>query len=339
MPKRLILHVGPHKTGSTYLQKRLALHARDLARRGVTYPVQARNNLGHGAIVNYLRGWQRHTEGMTEATFAEIAEYETVVLSSENFVLLETEALQSLRRRFPDHEISVVFVLRSLTSVLPSHWQETVKHGNDNTFLTYLARASGWISGDLSHVLPSRQLPRFATLFGRDSLRVISYDHAVADGADVFDVFAEHGLGVELARERGAGQVVNPFFPPARIELLRTLAETHRRQHPKGPGPNIRLAYMACYREIEGTEEFRAFSRAFGAVSFDVTIKESDPLLQSDAATVLEDFGDRIANLPAGSDMLHDPDLASITRSAPPNWAAAAGQSEYVDTLLAKLLG
>ena len=338
MSKRLILHVGPHKTGSTYLQKRLALHARDLARQGVTYPAHARNNLGHGAVVNYLRGWRRHTDLLTEETFAEIAAHETVLLSSENFVLLETDALQSLRRLFPDHDISVVFILRSLTSVLPSHWQETVKHGNDNTFITYLARAHGWISGDLSHVLPSRQLPRFATLFGRDALTVISYDHAVADGADVFDLFAHHGLGVDLAKERGAGQLVNPFFPPSRIELLRSMTETYRRQQPKGPGTSIRLAYMGCYEDIEGTEEFRAFSRAFGEASFDVTITESDPLLQADAAIVLGDFGDRIVNLPPGSEVLHDPDLASTTRSAPPNWTAAAGQCEYVNALLARLL-
>ena len=86
MAGRIILHAGPHKTGSTALQRALHGSRRQLAERGVIYPDRGLLNLGHHGAVNWARGWGG--PAIDPADVLRGTGDATVILSSENVNVL-----------------------------------------------------------------------------------------------------------------------------------------------------------------------------------------------------------------------------------------------------------
>lgn len=142
---RVFLHVGPPKTGSTYLQRLLWLHREDLLRQDVRVPLAFENEMWlaaddvqDGAFVRTHppegRGaWARVT---TRA----LAHPGRSVLSSE-LLGLSTEAhVERIVTSLGSADVHVVVMARSLAATLPSLWQETVKMADpDSPWPEFLA--------------------------------------------------------------------------------------------------------------------------------------------------------------------------------------------------------
>ena len=79
---RLIVHLGFHKTASTYLQHLLNGNARALAARGIWYQPQKHYPAHHQAAWALLNGDGIHLEMMLRA--AKLGHCDTVILSSED---------------------------------------------------------------------------------------------------------------------------------------------------------------------------------------------------------------------------------------------------------------
>jgi hypothetical protein len=290
---KVFIHVGPHKTGSTYLQKQLRTNAEVLASHGVTYPDLRSPLFGHGRLARRLRGWG---PAVTRAELSALMDREALVLSSENLVLLSPSQLGTFADLLDGASVTVVFVLRSLTKVLPSHWQETIKHGNTQTFPDYLAKINGWIDGSYDQVIPSRQLEKFAQVFGTDALAIISYEHS----EDLFQTFGEIVLGDRSPAFAGDRAVVNQSFAPPRVELVRQLNLRFRAAHGRTPGQHLRVAYMQQCGQFERSGDFQVFAEEFGESAVVVRLADDDPFIRDEARAVDERFGHRIVNRPAG---------------------------------------
>src|SRR5437868_4555137 len=142
MPK-YIIHVGPPKTGSKYLQS-LLYHFRDtLAEAGIWYPDiwwTASNHIFHFAPVLQLRSGAT-TE--LEAAFAKLnsSPYDTIVLSCEGFVDLSVEQLETLRDDLIQNQpIEIIYYLRRWSERIPSDWQQEVKMGQHQTLPEFYLR-------------------------------------------------------------------------------------------------------------------------------------------------------------------------------------------------------
>lgn len=130
--KRVHLHIGAPKTGTTYLQAILA-HNRDaLAARGVLYP-RSRGDAHHKAVWD-LRGTPPQREGLAgiegswQALVDEVnAATSDVVLSSEHFVFARDPQVRAAVSAF-DAEVHVVYTARDLVRQVPAVWQERVKN-------------------------------------------------------------------------------------------------------------------------------------------------------------------------------------------------------------------
>ncbi|MDT8853527.1 hypothetical protein RNZ50_00465 [Paracoccaceae bacterium Fryx2] len=132
MKKRLFLHIGAHKTATTFLQSSLARNAAALDDLGILYPQSGRIYQAH-----FRLSWDLRNPGLKDrplealehwaALFAEIdaAPQPVVVLSCEEFGLgLDPARLAVLATRY---EVAVIFYLRSPDSYLESFYNQFVK--------------------------------------------------------------------------------------------------------------------------------------------------------------------------------------------------------------------
>lgn len=145
MARRVFLHVGPPKTGTSFLQAAWFQHRADLAAQGVLYPGdQALDQFRASAVAlektrvtDRLSAAQRtawdRLLGATEAWEG------TAILSSEHWSLASRAkaALTLERLAGVADEVHVVATARDLARQIPAAWQQSVKQGNDETFTDY----------------------------------------------------------------------------------------------------------------------------------------------------------------------------------------------------------
>lgn len=143
MSRRLVLHVGAMKSGTSFIQSRLFANKAMLAERGILVPgmnwlsqvMAARDVLGAGDAQ-----WARMA-GKVEAHDG------TSVISMEYLGPVRPVVVRRVLDSFPDHDVTVVVTVRDLNRSIAAMWQETVQNGRTWTFEEYLAGIRAWRPG------------------------------------------------------------------------------------------------------------------------------------------------------------------------------------------------
>jgi hypothetical protein len=221
MRRVLILHVGPHKTGTSYIQQRLvADRGLLLARAKVVYPKSGQDVLhGHHSLATMFRDASPRLDEI-RLLREELSTADTGLLSSERFSRLDRAQFARFRDHFPEYEIRAVAYLRVRSEMLVSRWAESIKHGMDWSFPEYLGKIL--VAPYESPIINQRLLlDVLADVFGRDHLDVLIY----RPGTDLYVEFIRMILGAEavMAESRGVNAVVNPSLPVHVTECLRLL--------------------------------------------------------------------------------------------------------------------
>ncbi len=149
MSRRVYLHIGAPKTGTTYLQDRLTLNAAELRRHGVLVPTSspmvspalfhfraALDVLGQdwgGAPGHATGAWDTLVKRVSRASG-------NVVVSHEIFAPARPERIERIVHDLRDSEVHVVYSARDLGRQLPAAWQESIKQGRKWTFRRFLNR-------------------------------------------------------------------------------------------------------------------------------------------------------------------------------------------------------
>jgi len=149
MARRVFVHIGAPKTGTTYLQDRLALNEKSLAEHGVHVPS---GGVTHSPGMYQFRvaldlldqdwgGEPGHASG-TWDNFARRTRRRsgTVVLSHELLAPASAAQVARLKRDLGDAEIHVVYSARDLARQVPAAWQETIKQGKGWPLRRFLHR-------------------------------------------------------------------------------------------------------------------------------------------------------------------------------------------------------
>ncbi len=195
--RSVLLHMGPHKTGTTYLQVCLAQHRALLAARGFALPVawqHAPSNPSHTGLVAALR------EGGDLAAAAQVIEdameggAHSLIVSAEDLVSLRPDAYARLRTLFDGWAVTVIFYVRRWSDLLPSDWQEMVKQGASTSLPEHLLAhlrnppASRCLNFELA-------LKPIAEVFGMKAIRLVCYSALSDSGSDLFRHFSSVFLG------------------------------------------------------------------------------------------------------------------------------------------------
>jgi hypothetical protein len=144
MSRRVFLHVGAPKTGTTYLQDRLAANRTELAKHDVHYPLglQASHFKAALDLLDVSWGGQREdARGEWGRLMDRVRRHQgTVIISHE--ILAGATAAQA-RQAMADlegSEVHLVYSARDLARQIPAEWQEGVKHRRRRSFARFLTQ-------------------------------------------------------------------------------------------------------------------------------------------------------------------------------------------------------
>ena len=148
MSRVVYLHIGAPKTGTTYVQDRLALNARSLARHDVHFPTRPLVSPGlfhfRAALDLLGQDWggpPGHAEGRWDALVKRVRRSSgTVIVSHEILAPAGPERVARVMRDLADSEVHVVYSARDLARQLPAAWQESIKQGRKWSYRRFLDR-------------------------------------------------------------------------------------------------------------------------------------------------------------------------------------------------------
>jgi hypothetical protein len=149
MSRRVYLHIGAPKTGTTYLQDRLTVNAKSLAAHGVHFPTVSplvSPGLAHfrGALDLLGQDWggpPGHADGSWDALVRRIRRRSgTVVVSHEILAPATPAQVARAMRDLAGSDIHVVYTARDLGRQVPAAWQESIKQGRRWSYRRFLDR-------------------------------------------------------------------------------------------------------------------------------------------------------------------------------------------------------
>ena len=140
------VHIGAPKTGTTYVQDRLALNVAELGRNGVLYPGQVGrdpSSFHFRAALDLLGqdwgGEPGHAAGAWDAMVRKARRHPgKVLISHEILAPAGREHVERLTHDLRNAEVHVVYSVRDLGRQLPAAWQESIKQGRRWTFRRFL---------------------------------------------------------------------------------------------------------------------------------------------------------------------------------------------------------
>ena len=119
----VLMHVGPHKTGTTGLQHSLAAARPGLAEQSVLYP---------GKGMSHYRATRERVNGSPERWLEIVREIQEqdhrAIISSEYLDRVDQELAPEIVAELGGR-VRILITLRPLTNIIPSLWQQHVKSG------------------------------------------------------------------------------------------------------------------------------------------------------------------------------------------------------------------
>jgi hypothetical protein len=200
----VFLHVGLHKSGTTFLQETFKANAAQLRRLGIYYPA-GKKDPSLLRAVDDLHGRRQvkadaaQTVGAWSALVgaARGSGASTIVLSDERLSLSGMPAIRAIKRSFEEDDLTVVVTVRDLARTLVSSWEEAVRGGATWAWSEYLAAirdpdrrginpARGfWVRQDLAHITAA-----WEAAVPRDSIVLVTVPPPGAAANDLLSRFA-----------------------------------------------------------------------------------------------------------------------------------------------------
>jgi hypothetical protein len=173
---KYLIHIGPHKTGTTALQAGFKHHRNDLLNRGILYPEQwdlSTDNSTHMRLVDRLRRCDKLLE--QEFNALNNSKYSYVLISSEDLVDLPLDSVIYFKHIVGRTPVDIIFYCRNWSSLLQSASQETVKQGYSTTLPEFFVNEvlGAWESNVINFNIV---LEKYSKAFREAKIRLVSYD-------------------------------------------------------------------------------------------------------------------------------------------------------------------
>ena len=237
MSTRVYLHVGAPKTGTTYLQDRLALNSKSLADHGIHFPTRSplvSPSLFHFRAALDLLGqdWggpAGHAEGSWDALIRRVGRRSgSVVISHEILAPAPAEAIARAKQDLEDCELHIVYTARDLARQIPAAWQESIKQGRKWSYGRFLDR--------LEHGRPwfyrALDLPSVLTSWGAglppDRVHVVTVPPSGADEQLLWSRFSEV-IGIDPVWAPRESTKTNQSLGVAETQVIRKLNRRMKR--------------------------------------------------------------------------------------------------------------
>lgn len=264
---KIIIHIGPHKTGSTYLQEKLFLNRELLLEKGIVYPSDASwlADAGHHQVAE-LDQLDRFIDSVNEKCLNHRDKH-SLIISSENFDRWQKDHV----KKFVDSvqaPIHVVYFYRKSPSKYYSFWQEKVKHGFGLEFSNFLVEELN-NPAQSKIINPSLVLDQWYWGDPKVELSIFDYDQIQESGENLLNVFM-NGIFGSTYDLNLSSELINKSLSIDRAELLRVVNQLHRfkgREH----FLRLRNAYLKTIKSNSDTPKlFEAINTQIRSFDMDI---------------------------------------------------------------------
>ncbi len=232
MSKRVLLHVGCPKTGTSYLQDVLFRNQQVLREHDILYPADRFDAHFLAALDLMTLPWgglETDAVGAWDRLAAQVREWPgTSIISHEIFARATPTQVDRALSSLGDAEVHLVLSVRDLVRQIPAEWQENVKHRSHITYARFLqtirdpARDSRigswfWAVQELPDVLD-----RWGSTLPPEHVHLVTVPPSGADRGELWRRFSRtfglDDLPLDLTAERE-----NPSLGVPETSLLRTI--------------------------------------------------------------------------------------------------------------------
>jgi hypothetical protein len=263
MSRRVYVHVGAPKTGTTYLQDRLGKNAKSLAAHDVHIPTRAplmSSGMFHfrAALDLMDQDWggpPGHAEGAWDAMVRRVRRASgTSIISHEILAPAEAAHVARLKNDLGDAEIHIVYSARDLARQAPAGWQESVKQGRRWKYGRYLSRVRNgrpWFARAFD-------LPSVLTTWGNglppEHVHVVTVPQADVSAADPDLLWRRFctAFGIDPAWAPEDSERTNASLGSAETQVLRALNERIGRHTRENPGYDALILGMLADETLGG---------------------------------------------------------------------------------------
>jgi hypothetical protein len=209
MAKRIVIHAGFFKTGTTALQSSLADNREKLLENGVLYPAlssaDASRSTGQHRAAWALKGrhwgWEDGGGSVTpigvwDKLAGKLNDFEgTSLFSSEFLAELTRDDVERMSKDLKADKIEVVFTLRPLVKMLPSQYIQSLKYGMRLNYEDWLQRIFNggedkvqWRTFWTRHDHPD-VVKRWVDVFGAENVTLLVVDETQPNL--IYETFSE----------------------------------------------------------------------------------------------------------------------------------------------------
>ena len=144
--RRVFVHVGVPKSGTSFLQAGMRENSKTLRELGVLFPAQYPAEMYHATLE--IRGIEEqwgHRAGEFDGTWARLCRRArafdgTSVISHELLSSATPEQVRTALAELEGTEVHIVVTARDLARQIPAAWQQGLKHGGKVTFAEFVER-------------------------------------------------------------------------------------------------------------------------------------------------------------------------------------------------------
>ena len=232
MSKKVLLHVGCPKTGTSYLQDVLFRNQEVLREHDILYAADRFDAHFLAALDLMTLPWgglETEAVGAWDRLAAAVRDWPgTAIISHEVFARATPTQVERALASLGDAEVHLVLSVRDLVRQVPAEWQENVKHRSHITYATFLrtirdpARESKigswfWAVQEIPDILQ-----RWGASLPADRVHLVTVPPTGSDRGELWRRFSRtfglDDLPLDLAAERE-----NPSLGVPETSLLRTI--------------------------------------------------------------------------------------------------------------------
>jgi hypothetical protein len=190
--KKVVIHAGFHKTGTTALQHSLQASTELLKTAGYRYPIVDQGTSQSGSVLALAdRGWGWQARGSkvipkriwTKLVKQVRSGQDNIILSSEFFSELDELQIQEIKSAFAGLDCQIVFTLRAFDKLFPSTYQQALKSGSAYSYEAWLERTvkdyfAEQKTGFWKRNRHAQVISRWQQIFGAENVTIITADES-----------------------------------------------------------------------------------------------------------------------------------------------------------------
>ncbi|MEU9268023.1 hypothetical protein AB0E04_21580 [Streptomyces sp. NPDC048251] len=329
-----LLHIGPHKTGTTSIQGALFAAKEKLPAYGVAYPAQSRHPMqavlaacSRTGMIGDTTPTERHWARLVDQVHA--TGRHTCVISSEFFADAPDDATaERIVEQLGGESVQVLVTLRPLVRIMPSQWQQYVQNGlrmGYEDWLEHMLRKAPYEKPNPSFWRRHRHdrlVERWVRVVGADRVTVVVVDDR--DRGGLMRLF-EGLLGLPANLLQPVPDTANRSLTLAETEMLRNLNKEFR-----GNGLPDEL-----YSLLVRNGAVMHMKNTCSPTSQDVRISTPDWAIRA-AAGIGAEMADRIGS--TGVRVIGDPALLSAPPAVPEPAGQGPGEARIAPEVAAQAL-